>query len=110
MDNRPVKPLVVLFDVNETLLDMTPLKKKVNRLLQSKRGFKIWFTTLLHYSLVDNVTNQYHDFSAIGYATLDMTATALKKQLTDEDKKESRQHDRNKYRLLFPDVSNQPTH
>jgi hypothetical protein len=34
-------------DVNETLLDMSPLQKKINSLLESKRGFRIWFG-LLH--------------------------------------------------------------
>ncbi len=38
------KPSVILFDVNETLMDMSPLKKKVNDMLDSKRGFNIWLT------------------------------------------------------------------
>ncbi len=50
------KPSVILFDVNETLMDMSPLKKKVNDVLDSKRGFRIWFGMLLQYSLVDNST------------------------------------------------------
>lgn len=83
------KPSVVLFDVNETLLDMTPLKKKINKLLKSKRGFKLWFTMLLQYSLVDNCTNQYHDFPAIGNATLKMAAKSLKEVITEEDIKEA---------------------
>jgi len=49
-----MKPSVIIFDVNETLLDMSPLQKKVNTLLGSKRGFRIWFGLLLQYSLVDN--------------------------------------------------------
>ncbi len=34
------KSLVILFDVNETLLDMSPLKKKVNEVLGNKEGFR----------------------------------------------------------------------
>lgn len=83
------KPSVILFDVNETLLDMTPLKKKVNKLLKSPRGFKLWFTMLLQYSLVDNCTNQYHDFPTIGKATLKMTAQSFKEVITDDDIKEA---------------------
>jgi hypothetical protein len=37
---------VILFDVNETLLDMAPLKKKINSLLNSSKGFRIWFGML----------------------------------------------------------------
>ncbi len=83
------KPSVILFDVNETLLDMSPLKKKVNNILNSKRGFRIWFGMLLQYSLVDNCTGQYHDFSTIADATLDMAAKALEKEIEEDEKKEA---------------------
>ncbi len=77
-------PLIV-FDVNETLLDMSVLKNKIDSLLGSSKGFRIWFGMLLQYSLVDNCTGAYHDFVSIANATLDMTAKALK---TDVDEKE----------------------
>jgi len=84
-----IKPSVIIFDVNETLLDMSPLKKKINSLLNSSKGFRIWFGMLLQYSLVDNCTGSYHDFLSIANATLDMTAKALK---TDVDENEKRRH------------------
>ena len=83
------KPTVILFDVNETLLDMTPLKKKINNLLGSSQGFRIWFGMLLQYSLVDNCTNSYHDFVTIAGATLSMAADGLKKSITEMQKKEA---------------------
>lgn len=83
------KPLVILFDVNETLMDMSPLKKKVNDMLDSKRGFRIWFGMLLQYSLVDNCTGNYHDFSTIADAALDMAAKALETKLSTDDKQEA---------------------
>ena len=76
---------VILFDVNETLLDMTPLKSKINFLLDDKQGFRIWFGMLLHYSLVDNCTNQYHDFTTIAKATLQMAGKSLNKELSEEE-------------------------
>lgn len=81
------KPLVILFDVNETMLDMTPLKEKVNALMGTKDGFRIWFGMLLQYSLVDNSTGVYHEFPAIADATLDMAAKTLGKKLKEGDKK-----------------------
>lgn len=83
------KPSVILFDVNETLLDMSPVKKKVNSILSSKRGFRIWFGMLLQYSLVENCTGSYHDFSTIADATLDMAAEALETEVTADDKQEA---------------------
>ena len=88
MNNSFKKLTVIVFDVNETLLDMTDVKKKVNNALGSKSGFKLWFTQLLQYSLVDTVTGSYHDFGAIAGATLEMTALALEMELKEEDKKE----------------------
>lgn len=84
-----MKPSVILFDVNETLLDMSPLKKKVNNILDSKRGFRIWFGMLLHYSLVNNCIGQYHDFSSIAGVTLDMAAKALQEEIDKDEKTEA---------------------
>ncbi len=83
------KPLVILFDVNETMMDMTPLKNKINALLGKEDGFRIWFGMLLQYSLVDNSTGVYHDFSAIANATLDMAAQSLGVTLQEADKTEA---------------------
>lgn len=85
------KPSVIIFDVNETLLDMSPLKKKINALLNTSKGSHIWFGMLLQYSLVDNCTNNYHDFPSIANATLDMAAKALKADIDQNEKKEALQ-------------------
>lgn len=68
---------VILFDVNETLLDMTPLKQQINMILETDLGFALWFGLLLQYSLVDNSIGRYHDFPAIADATLDMAGSLL---------------------------------
>ncbi|GAC1422779.1 MAG: haloacid dehalogenase type II [Flavisolibacter sp.] len=73
IDKAIKRPIFILCDVNETLLDMAPLKQKINALLSDERGFQIWFGMLLQYSLVDNSTI-YHDFSLIADATLEMVA------------------------------------
>lgn len=86
--SQPKKgPIVILFDVNETMLDMSPLKGKVNLLLGTEDGFRIWFGMLLQYTLVDNSTRSYHDFPAIADATLDMAAKTMGKKLNEGDKK-----------------------
>lgn len=82
------KPILV-FDVNETLLDMTPLKIAVNALLNNDQGFRIWFGMLLHYSTVSNSINEYYNFTTIAAATLDMAATAMHKKVTEDEIKKT---------------------
>ena len=78
---------VILFDVNETLLDMSKLKKALMKAFNNKAAFHQWFGLLLQYSLVDTVTKHYHDFRTIGDAALDMTASMLQeKSLKPADK------------------------
>ena len=84
-----MKPKLLIFDVNETLLDMSPLKESVNQALKDKKGFDIWFPNLLQYSLVETVTNNYYDFSEIAEATLKMTAESLEVELSKEKIKET---------------------
>ena len=88
MTPTTTKPVIV-FDVNETLLDMTPLKKAINALLQEEQGFRIWFGMLLHYSTVSNNINQYHNFTTIAAATLDMAATSLNVSVTQDQIKDT---------------------
>ena len=88
MNIQKRKPVLV-FDVNETLLDMTPLKKAVNALLNEEQGFRIWFGMLLHYSTVSNSINEYYNFTTIAAATLEMAATSMHKKVTEEEIKET---------------------
>ncbi|NJB36520.1 haloacid dehalogenase type II [Croceivirga sp. JEA036] len=68
-------PKVLFFDVNETLLDLSPLKNDVAELLRGKTELvSLWFTTLLHYSLVTSASGKYVHFGKIGAATLQMVA------------------------------------
>ena len=83
--NKPV----IVFDVNETLLDMTPLKKSVNELLGEEQGFKIWFGMLLHYSTVSNSIEEYNDFTTIATATLKMAAVSMNKKVSEDQVKET---------------------
>lgn len=83
MKNEPnIK--VLLFDIYGTLLNMGDIKRKVNRLLDTKRGYIIWSEMLLHYSLVDNAT-QFHPFTDIASAAMKMAAKELGIQTTTGD-------------------------
>jgi 2-haloacid dehalogenase len=71
------QPELILFDVYETLLDMSSVEKRVNSLLDSKRGYALWFEMFMQYCFVDNCTVQFNDFTSIAKATMQMTARSL---------------------------------
>lgn len=67
-------PLLLIFDVNETLLDLSPLKEDINTRLNSEWAFELWFNQLIQYSMVETLTDSYSDFGEVGLATLKMVA------------------------------------
>ena len=79
------RPKVLLFDVYETLLDMSDVETRVNRMLDSKRGYLIWFELFMQYCFVDNCLEQFHDFHAIATATLQMAGKMLDRNITDDE-------------------------
>lgn len=84
------RPKVIFFDVNETLLDLTPLKTSVTQSLNGRQELvSLWFTSLLQYSLVATVGGHYRDFSEIGAATLRMVAKNQDIDLTEEKANET---------------------
>ena len=77
----------IIFDVNETLLDLSPLKNSINSELGDGAA-EVWFAQLLHYSLVESITDTYHDFSEIAEAVLQMNAKKADLDLTDSEVQE----------------------
>ena len=84
------KPKVILFDVNETLLDLKPLQKSVGTALGGREELlSLWFSTMLHNSLVDSATERYHDFADIGVAALQMVAESNGIELSEQKAREA---------------------
>lgn len=72
---NPNSASVLLFDVNETLLDLRGLRDAVSEVLEGgEEVVSLWFETMLHYSLVGNATDEYRNFGEIGAAALMMLA------------------------------------
>ncbi|AUC75342.1 haloacid dehalogenase type II [Olleya sp. Bg11-27] len=85
-----IRPKVLFFDVNETLLDLTVMKDSVGKALGGRSDLlPLWFTTMLQYSLVSTVGNQYNDFGIIGAAALQMVASNNGITLTETEAKDS---------------------
>lgn len=79
------RPKVILFDVYGTLLDMRDVENRMNRLLDSKRGYLIWFEMFMQYCFVDNCTDQFNDFNSIAGATMQMAGKALGKTIHGDE-------------------------
>ncbi len=84
------KPKVIVFDVNETLLDLKQMQSSVAEALNGNTQLlPLWFSTMLHHSLVSTVSNDYHDFGEIGVAALMMVASNNQISLTKEQAKQA---------------------
>lgn len=79
------KPKVIFFDVNETLLDLRAMRGAIAAALGGREDLlALWFTTLLHHSLVDSATGRFHTFAEIGTAALMMVAQSNGIALSEE--------------------------
>jgi 2-haloacid dehalogenase len=77
---------VLVFDVNETLLDIHALEPHFARVFGEARVLDDWFSTVLLYSEVVSLAGPYVDFSALGGAALEMTAASRGVTLTPADR------------------------
>ena len=85
----PSRPSVLLFDVNETLLNLQPLEEGIDAVLLENGASRLWFTTMLQYSLVMTVSGQYQALGEIGAATLQMMAKNREVVLGADEAKEA---------------------
>ncbi|PIL38103.1 haloacid dehalogenase type II [Massilia psychrophila] len=83
------RPVVLLFDVNETLLDLAPLEESIDEVLLENGASRLWFTTLLQYSLVLTVGGKYESFVDVGAATLMMLARNREVVLSPEQARQA---------------------
>ncbi|SIQ32514.1 haloacid dehalogenase type II [Maribacter ulvicola] len=89
-NSKAIRPKVSFFDVNETLLDLTKVQKKVGEALGGREDLLfLWFTTMLQYSLVTSASDQYKPFGHIGAAALQMVAANHGIKLTEEYARET---------------------
>jgi 2-haloacid dehalogenase len=64
----------LVFDVNETLLDLRALREPFAGAFGDASALGEWFARLLHGSLVATLTDSYEDFGKIGRRALDTVA------------------------------------
>ncbi|MFC3774095.1 haloacid dehalogenase type II [Mycolicibacterium holsaticum] len=81
-------PSVLVFDVNETLLDLDTLKPYFARLFGDESMQRAWFGELVTYSMAATLAGYYTDFFTLGRAVLDMLADIRGIDVTDADREE----------------------
>lgn len=77
---------LIVFDVNETLLDLKSLDPKFEQFFGDASVRTSWFGQVLRNSLVATITGQYEDFGKIAGSALTMTAQLHKVELSDDDR------------------------
>lgn len=75
---------MLVFDVNETLLDLSALREPFAEVFGDASPVGEWFARLLHGSLVATLTDSYQDFGAIGRRALEAVAARRGVELSDE--------------------------
>src|SRR4030081_335856 len=80
-------PLIV-FDVNETLLDLETMEPTFARIFGEKGAMRLWFANLIMYSAALTVAGCYVPFTDIGSAVMKMLADTRGIKIDDKDKKE----------------------
>jgi 2-haloacid dehalogenase len=79
-------PAVLVFDVNETLLDIASLGPHFERIFGDPASLRTWFGTLVTYSMTLTLSGYYVDFFTLGRAALKMLADTSGVDLTDDDR------------------------
>lgn len=80
------KPRILVFDVNETMLDLNALRPQFERVFGVGAALDEWFSLLLQYSMVVTLTDAYSAFGTVGEAVLEMLANIKGVRLSAEDK------------------------
>jgi 2-haloacid dehalogenase len=66
------QPSIVVFDVNETLVDIEALSPLFERVFGDRRVVREWFGQLVLYSMTATLAGLYEDFFALGRGVLEM--------------------------------------
>ena len=77
--------MIVVFDVNETLLDLSTLDKPFREAFGSDLARRAWFTQMLQLSFVGGLTGAYVSFTEAQEAAFLMLASRQGLDLTAED-------------------------
>ncbi len=72
-----MKKNIILFDINETVLNLTTLKPKFKEIFGDERVIATWFSMLLHSSTVCIITGVKTDFATLASTMLESIAARM---------------------------------
>ncbi len=78
---------IIVFDVNETLLDVQTLSPYFEHMFGDKHALKEWFSLLLLHSEAATLAGPYFDFGTLAGATLDMIGTNRSQPVAEVEKR-----------------------
>jgi 2-haloacid dehalogenase len=81
MAQRPI----IVFDVNETLLDLESIRPTFDRIFDDPAAMRLWFANLITYSEALTLAGVYVPFTDIGGAVLRMLAATRGIAISDVD-------------------------
>ena len=81
-------PSVLVFDVNETLIDIESLAPHFERILSDRSALREWFNALVMYSMTATLSDRYVDFFTLGQAVLRMLGDSRGVPITEGDLEE----------------------
>jgi 2-haloacid dehalogenase len=79
------QPSVLVFDVNETLIDIESLNPLFHRVFGDECILREWFGELVMYSMTLTLSGQYKDFFSLGQGVFEMMAAIHKVNLKPAD-------------------------
>ncbi|HTT90162.1 MAG TPA: haloacid dehalogenase type II [Acidimicrobiales bacterium] len=79
------KPEIIVFDVNETLLDLDSIRPFFDRIFKEPEAMRLWFANLITYSEALTLAGVYVPFTDIGGAVLRMLASTMGKTIEGSD-------------------------
>lgn len=78
-------PSVLVFDVNETLIDIESIAPVFERIFGDPTAMREWFGQLVMYSMTATLSGHYVDFFTLGQGVFRMLATTRGLDITDND-------------------------
>jgi 2-haloacid dehalogenase len=88
MGRQMAKLPLIVFDVNETLLDLETMEPTFERIFRKRGAMRLWFANFIMYSAALTVAGCYVPFTDIGGAVMKMLADTRGINITDADKRE----------------------
>ncbi|MGB6208119.1 haloacid dehalogenase type II [Mycobacterium sp.] len=78
-------PSVLVFDVNETLIDIESMTPLFERIFGDPAAVREWFNQLVMYSMTATLSGHYVDFFTLGQGLLQMLASTHRLVVNDDD-------------------------